>query len=143
MFEEIGAFDETLRLLNDRDLWYRVYVGGYRVHFIPEALAIGRIHGAQVSKSAGYSYHNSEQDMFWRRSLDWLLENHANEPQLFFLFGRNAYLKTRYTDGARAFAHVVKIAPEQKCKLFVLTCMYRCRAALHSLAKKVYLKIKT
>lgn len=143
VFEEIGVFDESLRLLNDRDMWYRIYVGGYKIHFLPEALTKGRIHGAQVSKSAGYSYHNSEQDMFWRRSLDWLLENHANEPQLFFLFGRNAYLKTRYTDGARAFAHVVKIAPEQKCKLFVLTCMYRCRAALHSLAKKVYLKIKT
>ena len=143
VFEEIGAFDETLRLLNDRDLWYRVQIGGYRVHFLPEPLAIGRIHGAQVSKSIGYSYHNPEQDMFWKRSLDWLLKNHADEKQLFFLFGRNAYLKTRYTDGARAFAHVAAISPGQKGKLFVLKCVYRCRAGLRSLAKKVYLKIKT
>lgn len=143
VFEETGVFDESLRLLNDRDMWYRIYVGGYRIHFLPEALAIGRVHGAQVSKSIGYSYHNPEQDMFWKRSLDWLLEHHANNTRLFFLFGRNAYLKTRYSDGDRAFAHVTEILPRQKGKLLVLKCAYRCRAGLRAFAKRVYLKIKT
>lgn len=142
VFEEIGAFDETLRLLNDRDLWYRVHVGGYRVHFIPEALAIGRIHGAQVSKSIGYSYHNPEQDMFWKRSLDWLLEHYPHEKELFFLFGRNAYLKTRYRDGDRAFAYATEIAPRGKTKLYILRLVYKCRARCRDVAKKAYLKIK-
>lgn len=143
VFEEIGAFDEALRLLNDRDMWYRVYVSGYQVHFLPKALAQGRIHAKQVSKSIGYSYHNPEQDMFWKRSLDWLLENHADEKQLFFLFGRNAYLKTRNVDGDRAFAHVAEIAPREKVKLRFLKTVYKCRAAIRAFAKKVYLKIKT
>jgi GT2 family glycosyltransferase len=143
VFEEIGVFDESLRLLNDRDMWYRIYVGGYKIHFLPEALTKGRIHGAQVSKSIGYSYHNPEQDMFWKRSLDWLLKNHSDEKQLFFLFGRNAYLKTRNTDGDRAFAHIADIYPRERGKLRLKKLAFKVRAALRSFAKKIYLKIKT
>jgi glycosyltransferase involved in cell wall biosynthesis len=142
-FEETGVFNEKLRLLNDLDLWFRLYAAEYRVHYIPESLVKGRVHGAQVSKSIGYSYHNPEQDMFWERSLDWLLDNHPQEERLFFLFGRNAYLKTRNADGARAFAHVVRCAPRTRVKLGILRSAYVCRAAVRSFAKKVYLKIKT
>lgn len=142
VFEKVGTFDQSLRLLNDRDMWYRIYIGGYRIHFIPEALTKGRIHGAQVSKSIGYSYHNPEQDMFWSRSLDWLLQHHADEKQLFFLFGRNAYLKTRYCDGDRAFSHAAEIAPREKAKLRLLRHVFKCRASCRALAKKAYLKIK-
>lgn len=142
VFEEVGTFDQSLRLLNDRDMWYRIYIGGYPIHFIPEALTKGRIHGAQVSKSIDYSYHNPEQDMFWSRSLDWLLQHHADEKQLFFLFGRNAYLKTRYCDGDRAFSHAAEIAPREKAKLRLLRHVFKCRASCRALAKKAYLKIK-
>ena len=142
VFEKVGTFDQSLRLLNDRDMWYRIYIGGYPIHFIPEALTKGRIHGAQVSKSIGYSYHNPEQDMFWSRSLDWLLQHHADEKQLFFLFGRNAYLKTRYCDGDRAFSHAAEIAPREKAKLWLLRHVFKCRASCRALAKKAYLKIK-
>lgn len=139
VFEKIGCFDETLRLLNDVDFWYRAYAAGYVVHYIPEALVKGRIHGAQVSKSIGYSYHNPEQDMYWRRSLGWLQENHANEHELFFRFGRNAYLKTRNVEGDRAFAHI----GTGKVKLAVLKNAYKSRAFVKSLMKKIYLHVKT
>lgn len=142
-FEEVGAFDEKLRLLNDLDIWFRLYAAEYRVHFIPEPLVKGRVHGAQVSKSIGYSYHNPEQDMFWKRSLDWLLEHHPQEKELFLRFGRNAFLKTRNTDGERAFTHVVECAPRMRLKLGILRIVYVTRAAIRSFAKKMYLKIKT
>jgi indolepyruvate ferredoxin oxidoreductase beta subunit len=45
-------------------------------------LVKGRVHSKQVSKSIGYSYHNPEQDMFWNRSLDWLIEHYPNEEEL-------------------------------------------------------------
>lgn len=143
VFEAIGAFDEKLRLLNDLDLWFRVYAAGYAIQYVPEALVKGRVHGAQVSKSIGYSYHNPEQDMFWGRSLDWLLEHHPQEKELFLRFGRNAYLKTRNTDADRAFAHVAEISPRDRGRLRLLKLTYKGRASVWSLAKKVYLKIKT
>ncbi|MBP3571389.1 MAG: glycosyltransferase [Clostridia bacterium] len=143
VFEAVGTFDEKLRLLNDLDLWFRIYAAGYAIQYIPEALVKGRVHGAQVSKSIGYSYHNPEQDMFWKRSLDWLLEHHSQEKELFLRFGRNAFLKTRNTDGERAFTHVVERAPRMRLKLGILRIVYVTRAAIRSFAKKMYLKIKT
>ncbi len=139
---DAGGFDEKLRLLNDIDLWFRLYAKGYTVHFIPEALVKGRVHKNQVSVSAGYSYHNPEQDMFWGRSLSWLKENHPDELDLFVRFGRCAYLKTRKADGDAAFAVATAIAPRKKGILFLKKCAYRAKAGLRSLAKKIYFKIK-
>lgn len=137
-FADVGYFDENLRYLNDVDFWYRFYAAGYKVHFIPEVLVSGRVHRAQVSRSIGFSYHNPEQDMFWNRSLDWLLENYPEEEELLFLFGRNAYLKNRTAEGDRAFAHVQSNPVKNK----VLRAVYKGRAAAKTFAKKVYLKLK-
>ena len=140
---DVGCFDEKLRLLNDLDLWFRLYAANYRVHLIPEPLVKGRMHAKQVSKSIGFSYHNSEQDMFWNRSLDWLLAHHPQNAEFFFKFGRNAYLKTRNAEGDRAFSRLIAVKPSWKLKLFIWKQVYKFRAAIRSLAKKVYLKIKT
>jgi glycosyltransferase involved in cell wall biosynthesis len=136
---EVGCFDENLRYLNDVDFWFRFYSAGYRVHFIPEVLVSGRVHGAQVSRSIGFSYHNPEQDMYWNRCLDWLLENYPQEERLFFLFARNAYLKTRSGEGDRAFAHINSL-PIGKG---VLKTIYKGRAFARDFVKKVYLRLKT
>jgi hypothetical protein len=135
---QVGCFNEDLRLLNDVDLWFRFYKEGYHVHFIPEVLVLARIHKAQVSNSIGYSYHNAEQDMFWNRSMDWLLEHYPEEEELFFLFGRNAYLKTRNAEGDRAFDHI----HTSNFRKHVLKAVYQSRARVKNFAKKVYLKFK-
>lgn len=136
-FVDVGAFDEKLRLLNDVDLWYRLQEENYRIHYIPEPLIKGRIHAKQVSKSIGYSYHNSEQDMFWSRSLDYLLKNYLDDEKLFYLFGRNAYLKTRYVDGDRAFEYI-----KSNClKKSVARTFYKSLAFARNCAKKLYLKL--
>ena len=134
----VGGFDENLRLINDMDLWHRLYHAGYQVHYLPEALVMCRIHSAQLSRSIGYSYHNPEQDMFWNRSLDWLLENYPGEEELMFLFGRNAYLKTRTAEGDRAFSYI----HAHSIKKRMLRTAYMCHASAKNAAKKVYLKIK-
>ena len=138
-FADVGCFDEKLRILNDVDLWYRLFAADYKVHFIAEVLVKGRVHSAQVSKSIGYSYHNSEQDMYWNRSLDWLLEHYPQEEQLFFLYARNAYLKTRNAEGDRAFAHIQNANTRKK----LLKTAYVSWALARNTAKKIYLKIKT
>lgn len=135
-FSDVGAFDEKLRLLNDADLWYRLYAANYKVHYLHEPLVKGRVHAKQVSKSIGYSYHNPEQDMFWNRSIDYLLENYPNDEKLFFLFGRNAYLKTRNDEGNRAFAHI----QARRMKKSILKAVYTGRAFSRNCAKKLYMK---
>ena len=134
----MGNFDERLRILNDVDFWYRLYAAGYTVHYIPEALVKGRIHNAQVSKTIGYSYHNPEQDMYWNRSLNWLLKNYPEEEKLFFLFARNAYLKTRNAEGDQAFAHVKSAGIKKN----ILKTVYKGRSSVREFVKKVYLKLK-
>ena len=136
-FDDVGYFDEKLRLLNDVDLWYRLYSADYKVHYIPEPLVKGRVHAKQVSRSIGYSYHNPEQDMFWNRSLDFLLKNYAEEESLFFLFGRNAYLKTRDVEGDRAFEAI-------QChhlKKAVVKAVYKTKAFSRNCVKEIYLKL--
>ena len=138
-FEFVGCFDEQLRLLNDLDFWYRLYSANYNVHFIPEALVKGRVHPKQVSKSIGYSYHNPEQDMFWNRSLDWLLANCSGNDDLLFSFAKNAYLKTRNAEGDRALDNVK--ASRAKKKFVKNICKFK--ASIKCLAKIIYLKLKT
>ena len=138
-FSDVGCLDEKLRIVNDLDLWFRLYAAGYHVHFIPEALVKGRVHGAQVSKTVGYSYHNSEQDMYWNRSLNWLLENYPEDQRLFYLFARNAYLKTRYAEGDRAFANI----RSGRIRKAALKAIYRNSAIARNFAKNIYLKLKT
>lgn len=137
-FSDIGVFDEKLRLLNDVDFWYRLYSANFKVHYIPEPLVKGRVHSKQVSKSIGYSYHNPEQDMFWKRSLDWLLENYSDDEKLFYLFGKNAYLKTRNVEGDLAFKQIKSLHIRKNIVKFTV-CSYAC---LRNIAKILYLKFK-
>lgn len=141
-FADVGCFDEKLRLLNDVDFWFRLYSADYKLHYIPEPLVKGRVHGAQVSKRIGYSYHNPEQDMFWKRSLHYLMQNYPKDSELFYRFGRNAYLKTRTSEGDRAFAHLAFIKPAGKATLPMLKWLYKFRAGVRGFAKKIYLKLK-
>jgi Glycosyl transferase family 2 len=48
-FIDIGLYDTSLRCAQDYDLWLRVAVRGYRTAYVPEPLAIYRIHGGAVS----------------------------------------------------------------------------------------------
>ena len=141
-FEKNGMFDENLRLLNDMDLWFRFYSKGYQIHFVPMTLVKGRIHAKQVSRSIGFSYHTAEQDMFWTRSLQWLIDNCSQRYDLFFIFGKTAFLKTRNIEGKKAFQIAGSLNKPQKVALFFKKCYYIVRASLRSLAKKIYLLIK-
>jgi glycosyltransferase involved in cell wall biosynthesis len=136
VFAKIGLFNENLCLLNDYDMWFRVYSAGYKIHYLPQALVKGRIHKNQVSKSIGYSYHNSEQDMFWNRSLEWLLANHPKNEKLFFLFGKNAYLKTRGAEGDRAFEHI----RSAHIRKYIVKTAYKIFASANHFAKTLYFK---
>ena len=141
-FEEVGRFNESLRLLNDLDMWYRLYTGGFRLHYVPNVLVKGRVHEKQVSHSIGFSHINLEQDWYNERSFQWLLKNYPNDDCLFYLFGKNAYLNSRYLDGDRAFALAASISLKKKLILSIMKSTYCLRARIRMLAKKIYIAIK-
>ena len=142
VFDRIGVFDESLRLLNDVDMWFRIYASGVKVRYVPEVLVKGRMHPKQVSRSIGFSYHNPEQDMFWSRSLQWLVDHHPDNAELFALFGANACLKTRFPEGHLAFSRAIDLCPEKKWKLMMQKWICMLRACVRTAGKKIYLLIK-
>ena len=114
------------------------------MHFIPEILVKGRVHAKQVSRSAGFSYHNPEQDMFWQRSLEWLetSSDPAKDYDVFYAFGKNAYKKTRYEEGKKAFKIAGRIMPSKKPELFITASVTRIKAFAWAVLKKLYMVIK-
>lgn len=142
VFEKIGLFNEALRMVNDMDMWYRIYTNFYKIHLIPNILVQGRIHAEQISRIIGYSYHNEEQDMFWNRSLQWLINNYPDDFNLYYLFGKNAYLKTRYEEAKKAFDIASSISHDKKLFLFIKKYEFIFRAEIRTLAKKIYILIK-
>ncbi len=141
VFAEIGVFDENLRLINDLDMWTRVYMGAYKLHYMPEALTIGRIHSGQISRSIGFSYHNAEQDMLWNRSLRYLKDNCSDNFEVFYFFGSNAFVKTRDKEGEEAFAFAEKMCPDKAKLLRSTKRKLRLKAKVRSLMKKVYMTL--
>ena len=141
-FDDVGLFDESLRLLNDMDLWFRFYTSGYLVHFIPKVLVCGRVHAKQVSRSVGFSYHNPEQDMFWNRSLMWLKDNVSDDYKSFYLFGKTALLKTRKAEGKEAFGIAAAIKPQKRAALLLQQVGFSVYSQCRALAKRVYLLVR-
>ena len=140
-FDTVGDFDEKLRLINDLDMWYRLYAGDFTLNYMPEALTIGRIHKGQISRSIGFSYHNPEQDMLWSRSLGYLKENCKESFDVFYLFGCNAFTKTRDKEGEEAFSAAEKIAPEKAALLNSTKKKLKIKARIRTFMKKVYMAI--
>lgn len=141
VFEHVGLFDETLRLINDVDMWFRIYAAGYRIHYLPEALVQGRIHSKQLSRHIGFSYQNSEQDMYWSRSLQWLKDHAAEEYPLFVRYGCNAYAKKHNSEAEQAFAYVKAHDKGYGFQLSLLKGYYTTCAGIRQFLKKVYIKL--
>ena len=140
-FDEVGGFDEKLRLINDLDMWYRLYAGNFRLHYMSEPLTIGRIHKGQISRSIGFSYHNAEQDMLWQRSLNYLKENCGNNYEVFYLFGCNAFTKTRDKEGEEAFRIASEISADKSDFLRSTKKKLQLKAKVRTFMKKVYMAI--
>lgn len=139
--EAVGMFDESLRLVNDAQLWFRLYAAGFRVHYLPGALVAGRIHREQLSRQIGYSYHNPEQDRYWRGSLEYLQQHCPEDARLFLRFAIEASLKTRDAEADRAFFIVGRLRPRWRVPLGALRLVCRMYARLHSGAKALFLRL--
>lgn len=142
LFDEIGMLDESLRIVNDAEMWFRVYAAGCKIHYIPDVLVSGRVHAKQISRAIGYSYHNPEQDLLWNKRLEWLKENYPKDFNGFFEYGKNAFVKTRYEDGKKAFYYAAYLEPSKKCKLFIERIFWTFKGCFFDLLKKMYLKVK-
>ena len=143
VFDKVGKFDESLRYVNDIDMWLRIFMAGYKVRYLPDCLVQGRVHSKQVSRTIGFSYHNWEQDRYWKQVYNYLLSL-ALEPDwydLMLAYATTATEKTRWEDGKRAFAELKRVYPNKK---MLLTCVeVKCKAYgfLRTFAKKIYIKM--
>jgi len=143
VLEELGGFDESLRLVNDIDLWLRIFMGGYKVRYLPQSLVQGRIHAKQISRSIGFSYHNPEQDRYWKQVYDYLTAHEEFEDwrELLLAYASTAVMKTRWEDGKRAFALLKQRYPESKLSLKMKETVCLMKSIVWATAKKVYLKV--
>ncbi len=138
VLDALGRFNETLLLVNDLDLWRRVFMAGYRVHCLPDVLVKGRVHAKQVSARSGYTYHNPEQDAYWGQLLEWLLS--APMPanvrgEALYAFARTAYRRTRVAEGRRAVDALLPMKnPPGRVLLRAMIAVGRCRSALRRTA---------
>lgn len=90
-FEDVGLFDETLRSVEDRDMWLRLSAR-YKVGGIDSPCAMHRMHTGQMSRNAGRMFSNFE------RCLDTFFAGHpelAEHKGLAYAF--------MYADAAVAF----------------------------------------
>lgn len=140
--EEVGFFDERSRLLNDMNLWYKLYANNASVHYIPKALVEERVHDQQISRSIGYSYHNAEQDLFWTECYEWLIRNATYNWKAFERYGTIAIKKTRYEDGRKSFKHASDVNRKIKLKLIIKSCYLYLYSLVVSTAKRIYLMKK-
>ena len=141
-FEKVGLFDENLRILNDVEFWFRLYSAGYLVAYVPEILVKGRIHPKQVGRNIGYSAKHPENDMLWKRRLEWLNDNTPNNARVYELLGRDAYLSARYEDGKKAYGVLEKLEPKRRPYWKIQAASYALRAHIRTIGKKIYLAIK-
>ncbi len=142
LFDEIGMFDESLRIVNDAEMWFRVYAAGCKIHYIPDVLVSGRVHAKQISRAIGFSYHNPEQDLLWNKRLEWLKEKYPNDYDCFYEYGKNAFVKTHNVDGQKAFDYAAKLNPSKKIKLFIVRYFLTFKGYFFDLLKKMYLNVK-
>ena len=143
VFDKIGGFDESLRLVNDIDLWLRIFTNGYKVYYLPKSLVQGRIHAEQVSRSVGFSYHNSEQDRYWKQVYDYLVahDGYDDWKELLMAYASAAVMKTRWEDGKRAFALLQERYPEDRFSLKMRETVCFIKSIAWATAKKIYLKV--
>ena len=141
VFEEVGLFDEKLRLVNDYDLWFRVYSSSCKIAFVPETLVMSRMHAAQISRSTVYKHDTEEEKQFWDNTFEWLKEHHPKSPDLFIELGKCAYRQTLNKTGDKAFSYVKVLDPSLSLKLVLLKYLTIGKSKIWMLMKDIYLKL--
>lgn len=141
VFDQVGMFDENLRLINDLDMWYRIFSKEYHIVLLPDILVKNRIHMMQVSRSIGYSKRNPEQLFYLKRNLQWLKDNCCNDSEAFLRFGKMAYMSQSYEIGDKAFQHLIEYHSMSTVKIAMYKTMYKSYASIREFAKKIYINL--
>lgn len=142
VFERIGYFDETLRLINDLDMWYRIFAAGYKIHFVPDILVRSRIHEKQVSHTIGYSTQNPEQTFYLNRSMNWLLDNCPQNEEALYRFAKMTYLGQNIEQGEIIRKKLQDVKYSAYIILGIKKYMWISYSKARKLCKKIYLIVK-
>lgn len=141
LIESVNGFDERLRLVNDLDLWFRIYANENIILFVPEVLASNRRHPQQVSRKTVY-YHNTEEErLFWRRVLDWLLANYSSRIELFLMFMPRAIQRLQYETANLARDHIISLYPKIRLKVMLSYEFHVIKSKIRMFIKKIYINL--
>ncbi len=144
VFNDVGLFNENLRLVNDVDMWKRIFKAGYKICYVGSSIVMGRMHKKQISASIGFSYHNPEQDALWTDTFEWLKVQCAKENDYTGLkdFSFSAFSKGRVNEGKQSLKIVLsKLSFGKALKLRIKIRIFRIKNFTMRQLKKVYRKI--
>lgn len=104
-FEAFGLFDESMRYVQDVDMWLRLFMAGLKFHYIPDELVQGRQHNKQTSALVSRTDSTPEHQRYWDTALGWLRESceKSSDYSVMYSFGNTAYRKGLFLQGDRAF----------------------------------------
>ncbi len=63
-FDKFGLFNEDLKNTQDVEMWLRLVVGGYQLHYVPKVKVKVRIHRFQTSRTTTKRHQNEKKNYF-------------------------------------------------------------------------------
>ncbi len=109
-FDRLGGFDEELRCVSDVDYWYRLLLSGCELHYLPEILVRGRLHGGQVTQRAAEKL-KKEQEIFHIRVIRALYSRPEYRRAGVFLRVGSYAARRGLTSAILAFSMAAKLLP--------------------------------
>lgn len=145
VFERCGGFDETLRYNQDCFMWYKIFMDGFSLYYIPEECVLSRVHDRQLTQTGKEIFHRDCEAMsgyliprfseISSKQNDFLLYYAENNAK----YGNFSVAKDCVKEGKRnslfSFADVFKIRA---------VCLYgRIRPFIRRVYFRLFRKIKT
>ena len=106
-FQTVGLFDETLRITQDYDLWFRILQNA-GIYYDTHCLTLSRIHQRQTGKTPA-ALTSNEESLFWERTIKSIPAKKWMEifpPYMHMELYKNLY--TRFKDQPAVFTVVIE-----------------------------------
>jgi glycosyltransferase involved in cell wall biosynthesis len=111
-FDEVGGFDERLKMFEDTDMWLRLL--RYPLVFFPSVLLWRRVHGANVSHRR-WAHLDDLRTLFERHDLaSHGVSFHLHAARSHYHAGRDAWRRREFALAAREFGDSLRHRPAWK-----------------------------
>ena len=129
-----GLFDESLKYLQDLDLWLKLCWNNYRFICIDDELVITRIHRMQTTNILSGSFRTDE---------DMVAQNHFNElvrrkaDSNFFVYYYLLYVRSNCKKGMTLFREYLLANKKMTFRIRIIALKYKIRCLVIFLVRKI------